>query len=133
MDRNSESDSRPNGKEQRLKVVVVGGGIVVRVAGESGECSLCQREIEIFGEEALAARFLIVKLDEFAGMGGGKCLTCSRQVCIECAVKTAYGKGMRRLHCPNCGEFLAGWRYDPASNQNMGAFLLEPAEFHGRH
>lgn len=132
MDRNSEPELHPISKEQRLKLVVVGGGIVVRVAGECEECSLCAREIEVFGEEALAARFLIVKLDEFAGMGGGKCLTCGGQVCIECAVKTAYGKGMRRLHCPKCGEFLAGLRYDPATGRNLGAFLLEPAEFSGR-
>jgi hypothetical protein len=50
---------------------------------------------------------------------------------VTCATKTVYGNGMRRLHCPACGSFLAGIHSRPDVN-SAGAFLSDPPEFAGR-
>jgi len=120
-------------KQPQFILKVLPGGLVIRPAGELEKCSLCEREIEVFGEEALDARFLIVKLKELAAQGGGKCLACKQFICIECSVKTVYGEGMRRLHCPDCGDFLAGLLRNTDSDDKRGAFLLQPPDGEDRH
>src|ERR1700752_358545 len=106
--------------------------ITIRMKGDSEPCSFCERDVEIFSEEAKRAKFLIIRLQDRPTLGGGKCRKCHKHVCIECSVKTVYGKGLRRLHCPQCGLFLVGLRRADNDGQKMGAFIEEPPEFSGR-
>jgi hypothetical protein len=108
------------------------GYITIRIKGDSESCNFCDRDVEVFSNEAKRARFLIIRLQDRPVLGGGKCPKCQKYVCISCAVKTVYGKGLRRLHCPDCGLFLVGLRRTEDESQNMGAFLDEPPEFSGR-
>jgi hypothetical protein len=107
--------------------------IIIRKKGPFCKpCDKCDHEIEVFSKDAAEARFLIVRLADRPFLGGGKCPTCGQNVCISCAIKTVYGRGLRRLHCPECGDFLMGLMGSPDSQMNMGAFLEEPPEFAGR-
>lgn len=106
--------------------------ITIRIKGDHEPCSFCERDVEIFSEQAKRAKFLMIRLQELPTLGGGKCPKCNKYVCIECAVKTVYGKGLRRLHCPECGLFLVGLRYTDCDSHHLGAFIEEPPEFSGR-
>jgi hypothetical protein len=107
------------------------GYLIVRAKGKGGPCAGCGGDVEIFSAEAAEARFLIIRLVEVPSLGGGRCLLCEKLYCVSCAVKTIYGKGMRRLHCPDCGSLLAGIEYR-GDGGGMGGFLSEPPEFSGR-
>jgi len=106
--------------------------ITIRVKGDNEPCNYCERDVEIFSEAASHAKFLIVRMEHHPTLGGGKCPKCHTYACISCATKTVYGKGLRRLHCPDCGLFLVGLRRTEGDSNNMGAFLEEPPEFSGR-
>lgn len=107
--------------------------ITIRMKGPfSKPCDKCDHEIEIFSKDAAEAKFLIVRLADRPFLGGGKCLSCGNNVCISCAIKTVYGRDLRRLHCPDCGGFLMGLTRTPDSQVKIGAFLEEPPEFSGR-
>jgi len=106
--------------------------ISIRIKGDNEPCSFCDGDVEIFSEEAKKARFLIIRLEDRPTLGGGKCPKCHKYACIACATKTVYGKGLRRLHCPECGLLLMGLRRTDDDSQTKGAFLEEPPEFSGR-
>ena len=106
--------------------------IFIRKKGDHEPCSFCDRDVEVFVEEAKHAKFLIIRVEERPTLGGGQCQKCRKYACISCATKTVYGKGLRRLHCPECGMFLVGLRRTEEDTSNMGAFLEEPPEFSGR-
>jgi hypothetical protein len=105
--------------------------IVIRPKGDHEPCDGCGHAIEIFTEEGAHARFLMVRLADHPSLGGGTCPKCRKRTCIACAIKTVYGSGIRRLHCPGCGSFLAGLRRTADDAQRTGAFLDEPPEFSG--
>lgn len=107
--------------------------ITIRMKGPfSKPCDKCDHEIEVFSKDAAEARFLIVRLADRPFLGGGMCPSCGNNVCISCAIKTVYGHDLRRLHCPDCGDFLTGLTRSLDSQSKIGAFLEEPAELSGR-
>ena len=106
--------------------------ITIRMKGDTEPCGLCAGQVEIFGDEAARARFLIVRTADRPFLGGGKCPRCERCVCLSCAATTVYGAGQRRLHCPQCGSLLVGLRRAADDDMKLGAFLEEPPEFGGR-
>lgn len=105
--------------------------ILIRRQGDLERCTLCPREVEIFSKEVAHAQFLIVALSDPSYLGGGKCDECHHVVCVACATKTVYGSGLRRLHCPRCGNFLVGLRRAPHDVHTRGAFLKDPPDFTG--
>ena len=106
--------------------------IIIRKKGMGGPCSACDRDVEVFSQEAAEARFLIIRLAERPSLGGGECPKCKELYCVSCATKTVYGKGMRRIHCPACGSLLVGIQYKQEGGRGMGGFLSDPPEFSGK-